>query len=593
MPPKIITTAAEDRKGRATTEDGYALKMGGVINGVLAKTGEIAYYNDLEVHIGDGIRRLHKLSIPVGGAPSIVSDKIVFEDATFKLVFKMERSNEVKATLTAKVKPASDTVSFTHTPHAGCTFTWDGGTSVLTVQKAGGVTCYTFPKLTTDSGDILVHSWDVGTTTLSVQIPEPQYSDLGTYPLVIDPTVIDSDGGFVTGINKRWVFQDSAGFFYVIWIETSPSNRVSISSSRDSFATRKSLFDSAGSALVTGAGTLNAATSFTGAMKNDKLYLAVRDLTNNRLLQTTCVDLPNWDLTASWKNSVEGANGFTVVKSGVGGTQSGIDLDEDDNIYFISLATNVVDIVIHKYLRSGDTWSDVTVADPSFSIRGSSVIITADQFVNIAYGDIDIYYKRSTSPKDITSLPAATQVTVCDVNSVFSMQVSMMEEADNKLVVMGYEGGGSFAKKWNYFDGVSWTQGTGVSSGSVTGLPAANLFNLVDMIARDGAKNVYITIVRSDGIYEVLRFNGTGWTSITTVNPGAGDALANPGPEGRIPTAATTCGWVYGDADGTNPDTLVFDTFTVEAAPSVSNLLSSTTLASTSLSSTTLESTSL
>ena len=417
-------------------------------------------------------------------------------------------------------------------------------------------------------------------------------------------TVVDNNGQGGQWLNGdgSHIARDQHGHVFVVWAEHDGSvNRTFIYSDVD--GVKHLLYGSTTESL--------AALATTEAVRNPnivrigtKLLVAGLRVGPVGIVSTVCIDPDAYATASNWKQTDETTQGSTTVSTATNRGMVAIAKDSLDNVYVAACTDFPVASTfkprVWKRTASTKTWSAGSNADTVDTNRIDIIVDSSTEnlhLVTATSADFSrVSYYKSTNPRDETAWGAG--LVVAD-DTAATTNMCIQEEQDGKFVVTA-KGGGS-AGFWNYFNGTTWTQGTGVGSGSQMGFTGILdvLEGVEAKLVRDGAKNVYIVhgsgVVAQDA-YLALKFAATTWTSHATFVVGMNDTRDDPRGEKYPPTDATTAYALYIDEQGGSPDELVLDTFAVSAAAAPQPpyvRLRGTRLESTKLESTKLESTRL
>lgn len=295
------------------------------------------------------------------------------------------------------------------------------------------------------------------------------------------------------------------------------------------------------------------------------------------LVHTVLIDPANPGTGANWKQTDESTQGYTVVDSNTDpySGSSTVGVDTTGNLHVGYDRGSGGSNQIWYNTRTGTTWGTPTQIEGGASYKGTScVVVTTNDDVWIAFwtwknSPQEVWIYRSTNGG--SSWDAGTKVLQSNTSHAYGDHPVLMEEADNKLVVVGgfvdyfsWENPPTQYgnRVWNYWNGSSWTQGT---TGSQTGMTLTNTTYMTNSrnCTRDGAKNVYYLIGKATTTYQVLKFAGTTWTEVTTFSSGTVARSAyGIFCQLRSPSAASVANIVYSK----NNADVYFDTFTITAA---------------------------
>ena len=406
-------------------------------------------------------------------------------------------------------------------------------------------------------------AWRIAGGNLFLDL-DPAGMGAAVYPVTVDPTVISSGGTF-NSVGEV-VVQDSAGFYYVIWVQNpGAGGDVKIRSSRDAFASTVTLLASGGGGIIDAAAF--ASHELTMSIFGGNLHLVVMQSTTGAIFHSICNDLPNWNLAASWKQSDTTTQGKTAVGLSIGASPDS-DVDDDGSLYVIHAFIPLTSLRIKKWHFSTHVWTEAT--PPSGGLpRVPSVTVTKDGFLHIVAGDLpagEAFYSKSSVAKSIAGGFSAQVEIITQPSGSLIPFSGVAERGDNQIVAFSEEPSTGNVG-WNYSadSGATWLHGTGAASGSSTGLSVVGTpWTVGSCMGRSAAKEAYLIIITSGSVYTVLKFTGTTWISHFTISVGSGDTENAPKIENRMP-AGTLMGVVYIDLQGGGADELTFDTFTPTA----------------------------
>jgi len=387
-------------------------------------------------------------------------------------------------------------------------------------------------------------------------------------------TIVDNNGQGGQWLNGdgSHIARDQHGHVFVVWAEHDGSvNRTFIYSDVDN--TKRLLYGSTTESL-TALATTEAVRNPNIVRIGTKLLVAGLRVGPVGIVSTICIDPDAYATASNWKRTDETTQGSTTVSTATNRGMVAIAKDSLDNVYVAACTDFPVASTfkprVWKRTASTKTWSAGSNAASVDTNRIDIIVDSSTEnlhLVTATSADFSrVSYYKSTNVRDETAWDAATIV----LDDSGTTNMCIQEEADGKFVVTGKASGS--AGFWNYFNGTTWTQGTGAGSGTQTGFAGIldTLEGVEAKLVRDGAKNVYIVhgsgAVAQD-FYLALKFTGTTWATHATFVVGTNDTRDNPRGEKYPPTDAILAYVLYIDEQGGAADELVLDSFSVSAAP--------------------------
>jgi len=512
---KSITATKSDYKLPKVSSVKDAVCEVGAWNGVVFYPDRLQYYNNEGFFDMEKEDRENKYLLTIGfanqGNPRVSGDSVIYDFGSHIIAYKMVSKDMIKATITVLKKTdisfriqTNGTIVFDE--NSGSLYILQGGN--IWVELPGPSDC----KDAFGKPIQVKYAFNYDTQTLSFIVSETK-----SYPIVIDPTIIDNNG---QGSRYPLIFgsriaRDRAGNIYVCWDEyTSSTSSVIYLSvftpSMEVIFDHLQLVSSTGGIVDTQPDALHGSIIIDGFDKLHFIYWQRLVADANRVYRySKCIDLKNINLSSSWYIANETTNGSEQITDGYRGVGN-ICVDSSQRIYFVyGLFDGTYYLVRarkHNGPGAGNTWSpSVTIRTLSMSgtelflwacvdmdSNGYLHVIMADRVPSAEYY---VVYCHSVNPYDISAW--SSQITILYLSSsVVAHAFGNIRCFGNKIMVTVVLSTGTSPYTnylmYNYYNGSVWTQGTGTPSGTTVVMADHYPQGCFSNLTVDGQYNCYI-----------------------------------------------------------------------------------------------------
>jgi hypothetical protein len=563
-------------------------------NGAIFYNNKLTYYNNegyFNYEVNDKYRI--EISFPVTTSPVISADSIVCDCGSFVIVYRMADKKTLKSIITV-LKPTK--LEFRVISNGDIVF--DDKTQSLYILQNGSIWAeMPKPSKCVDSKGNPVdvkYAYDYSTQTLSLLVDAKSEQ----YPIIIDPTIVDNDGQGTsrpTEFGNR-IARDSRGNIYVCWDEYTDSTHSIIymnvynSSLGLVYDHLKLVASSAygGGIVDTQPDAIYGSIIIDSFDKMHFIYWQGLSYTPDRIYRySKCVDLANINQSSSWKYANETSNGSEVIADYPYG-DGNLCVDSSQRIYFAyglyDGSNYKINARMHNGPGAGNAWSTpVLIRTLSTSAYGPWACIDIDSsgYLHVIGMDRDgsscyyVVYYKSSNPYSISSWTGGTTILYVSCTNAVQGFGNIRCFATNKIMVTAILSLGSSPYNnyllYNYYNGTSWTQGTGSPSGTTVDMVDGYRQGCFSNLTVDGMNNCYIAYQKRADHYIYYRkwtYTTESWGSETLLLAQSTQTLCSTGIERYLKPTYTKAYVLVWNVDAT-PDVLSLYDFTVESTPSL------------------------
>jgi hypothetical protein len=303
-----------------------------------------------------------------------------------------------------------------------------------------------------------------------------------------------NDNYVFNSTNQRKVVRDSTGNWYVVYVKYNGSTtkyEVKLAKSSDCGYgqgtcswTVVTLYGSGG---IVNNSTSNhyISPSIDVNSNRDQIHLVVFDSTNNTVRYSKCTSLPNWNSSSYWFQANGTTNGDEQIASSVAGDSQALPVvavDSSNVAHVVFEQMENCSSVNYNQIRYNNStnWSSITSVTntrsctvpmkrvkPTIDIGNSGLVhILYMDYINSSYTAPKYFMYANSS--DAFSVKTAVISETSNYNSSGPSIAAL--DGENKIWVAGFLNySGTYRTRFNYYNGSSWSGGTGGTNISTTG----------------------------------------------------------------------------------------------------------------------------
>jgi hypothetical protein len=561
-------------------------------NGAIFYGNKLTYYNNngyFDHEVNDKYRIV--ISFSETTEPTISADSIVYDFGSFIIVYKMSDRKNLKSVITV-LTPTE--LEFRVISNGEIVFNEE--TQSLYIIQNGKIWAeIPKPSNCVDANGNPVdveYAYDYSTQTLSLIVD----ANSEQYPITIDPTIVDGDGqglSFPTMFGNR-IARDSSGNIYVCWDEYINGSHSIIymnvyNSSLGLVHDHLKLVASpayGGGIVDTQPDAIFGSILIDSFDKMHFIYWQELFFGLNRLYRySKCVNLANINQSSSWYIANETSNGSELIADYIYGWGN-LCVDSSQRIYFAyglydgSDGNFKIKARMHNGPGAGNVWSSpvtIRTLSPDAYEPWACIDIDSSGYLHVIgidrgiSGEYYVVYYKSSNPYSISSWTGGT--TILYVSDAIRGHAfgNIRCFATNKIMVTAILWSEPSPHDnyllYNYYNGTSWTQGTGTPSGTTVAMVDGYGQGCFSNLTVDGMNNCYIAYQKRDDhniYYRKWAYTTESWGSETLLLAQSTQAICSTGMERYLRPTDTKAYVLVWDTDA-EPDVLYLYDFTVES----------------------------